>query len=158
LKREFSRGTIAAQRLLVPAVVRVGPGRMALLEEYRALLEAVGITFDEFGPEQVAVRTVPALLSYEDPARILEDFLDRAQEAESGSARAEAARFTTIEETLEFLACRAAVRFGREMPAEEVERLLARRPEVDHAQACAHGRPIAVKITIEELDRIFLRK
>ena len=77
------------------------------------------------------------------------DFLDLADEARPDVPLLDAA--------LQFLACRAAVKFGRPLAAEEISRLLQDAAGLDFSAACAHGRPTAIKLTLDDLDRFFQR-
>ncbi len=149
LRKEYRSARVASQRLLLAAVVTLPRERRALLEEHRELLESFGMEFDDFGREAVAVRAVPALLGDADPVALLEDFLDVA----AGSG----ADGSLFERALEFLACRAAVKFGRKLADEEIARLLADAEGLDFSSACAHGRPTAVKLTHADLERFFQR-
>jgi DNA mismatch repair protein MutL len=92
---------------------------------------------------------VPALVADQDPAALLGDFLDLAEEGDP--------EVPMIERALEFMACRAAVKFGRRLAPEEIERLLRDADGLDFASACAHGRPTAIKLTLADLERFFQR-
>jgi DNA mismatch repair protein MutL len=149
LRREYRSARVASQKLLLPAVVEVPRERKAVLEDHRELLESFGVEFGDFGPDAVAVRAVPALVGDADPARLLADFAELA--AERG------ADGSLFERALEFLACRAAVKFGRRLADEEISRLLSDAEGLDFSQACAHGRPTAVKLSLADLERFFHR-
>jgi DNA mismatch repair protein MutL len=148
-RRQYARAAIARQRLLIPAVVAVDRERRALLDDHRELLESFGVEFDDFGPDSVAVRAVPALVAEQDPVLLLQDFLDLADDA--------APDVPLLERALEFMACRAAVRFGRKLADEEIARLLQDAAGLDYSSSCAHGRPTAIKLTLDDLERFFHR-
>jgi DNA mismatch repair protein MutL len=149
LRKQYASASIARQRLLMPVVVTVDRARRALLDDQRELLESFGIEVDDYGRDAVAVRAVPALLAEGDPAALLTDFLDLAAEATPGVA--------LLDRVLGFLACRAAVKFGRRLSPEEISRLLEDAAGLDFSAACAHGRPTAVKLTLRDLERYFQR-
>jgi DNA mismatch repair protein MutL len=148
-RRQYASAAIAKQRLLIPAVVEVGKERLARLDDQRELLESFGVEVDEYGRGAVAVRAVPALVADQDPAVLLGDFLDLAEEGDPD--------VPFLERALEFMACRAAVKFGRRLAPEEIERLLRDAEGLDFASACAHGRPTAIKLTLTDLERFFQR-
>jgi DNA mismatch repair protein MutL len=156
-RKEYSSGDIARQRLLLPAVVPVTDLDSSLLEKHRALIESVGIEFGDFGPGSVAVRAVPALLGGEDPATLLNDLLEKLRD-HGESEREVGEALPLLEEALEFLACRGAIRFGRRMGPEELEALLTESAGMDFSATCAHGRPTAIRLSFEELERLFRRK
>lgn len=148
-RKQYAGASIARQRLLIPAVVSVNKEMRARLDEHRELLESCGIEFEDFGRDEVAVRAVPALVAEHDPARLLIDFLDLAGDS--------APEVPLLETALEFMACRAAVKFGKRLSGEEIVRLLQDAAGLDFAAACAHGRPTAIKLTLQDLERFFQR-
>ncbi|MBI2933295.1 MAG: DNA mismatch repair endonuclease MutL [Planctomycetes bacterium] len=157
LRRQYRSSEVPRQRLLLPAVLEVSDRDRLRLDQHRELLASLGVEIEEFGPASVAVRAVPALVSDVDPRSLVRDFLEAAREHGESEAKAgRAAPF--VEEALEFLACRAAIKFGRRLGAEEIGRLLADARDLEYSATCAHGRPTAIKLTLEDLERFFKRK
>ena len=62
-----------------------------------------------------------------------------------------------IDSMLHMMACKAAIKAGQRLSFEEMEALLEQRHLCDDAHHCPHGRPTALKLTREELDRQFGR-
>ncbi len=149
LRKQYASASIARQRLLLPAVVTLDREHRARLDDSRELLESFGIEVEDYGRDAVAVRAVPALVAEGDPAALLTDFLDLAEEAEPD--------VPVLDRALGFLACRAAVKFGRRLSGEEIARLLEDASGLDFSAACAHGRPTAVRLTLGDLERFFRR-
>jgi DNA mismatch repair protein MutL len=148
-RKAYARAAIARQKLLIPSVVSLTREERARLDEARELLESFGVEVEDFGRDAVAVRAVPALVAEHDPGTLLKDFLDLAAEADPG--------VPLLDRALEFMACRAAVRFGRKLAEEEIARLLRDAEGLDLSSACAHGRPTGIKLTLEDLERFFHR-
>jgi DNA mismatch repair protein MutL len=63
-----------------------------------------------------------------------------------------------IDAILEFLACRAAVKFGDRLAPEELSRLLSDAEGMDYSATCAHGRPTAIKLSLDDLEKYFKRR
>ena len=148
-RKQFSSASIAKQRLLLPAVITLTREQRARLDDHRELLDSFGLECEDFGRDAVAVRAVPALVAEHDPVTLLTDFLDLARDAEP--------EVPLMERALEFLACRAAVKFGRKLAEEEIARLLQDAAQMDFSATCAHGRPTGIKLTLEDLERFFHR-
>lgn len=148
-RKQFASASIAKQRLLLPAVVTLTKEQRARLDDQRELLDSFGLECEDFGRDAVAVRAVPALVAEHDPVTLLTDFLDLAREAEP--------EVPLMERALEFMACRAAVKFGRKLADEEIVRLLQDAAQMDFSATCAHGRPTGIKLTLEDLERFFHR-
>jgi DNA mismatch repair protein MutL len=148
-RRQYGREGIVKQRLLLPAVVTLDREKRERLAEHRGLLESFGLEVDDFGPSEVAVRAVPALVAEQDPGTLLSDFLELAEESDP--------EIPMLERALEFMACRAAVKFGRRLAGEEIARLLQDAEGIDFSSTCAHGRPTGIKLTLQDLERFFKR-
>jgi DNA mismatch repair protein MutL len=148
-RKQFSSASIARQRLLLPAVVTLTREQRMRLDEHRELLDSFGLECEDFGRDGVAVRAVPALVAEHDPVMLLTDFLDLARDADP--------ELPLVERALEFMACRAAVKFGRKLAEEEIARLLQDAAQMDFSATCAHGRPTGIKLTLEDLERFFHR-
>jgi DNA mismatch repair protein MutL len=148
-RKQFSTASIAKQRLLLPAVVTLTKEQRARLDDQRELLDSFGLECEDFGRDAVAVRAVPALVAEHDPVTLLTDFLELARDAEP--------EVPLMERALEFMACRAAVKFGRKLADEEIARLLQDAAAMDFSATCAHGRPTGIKLTLEDLERFFHR-
>jgi DNA mismatch repair protein MutL len=148
-RKQFSTASIAKQRLLLPAVVTLTREQRSRLDDHRELLDSFGLECEDFGRDAVAVRAVPALVAEHDPVTLLSDFLELAKDAEP--------EVPLIERALEFMACRAAVKFGRKLAEEEIVRLLQDAAQMDFSATCAHGRPTGIKLTLQDLERFFHR-
>lgn len=140
---------VASQALLVPEVVSLPPGEIALLADLLPLMHDAGMDVEPFGGDAVVIKAVPALLSHVDPKTLLFDMLH-----EFGGA--EHARRT---ETLyTFLACRGAVKAGQTLSAPEVNALCRSLDASPFAATCPHGRPVRVLVGVADLEKIFKRR
>jgi DNA mismatch repair protein MutL len=141
-----------AQRLLVPETIEMAPAEALALEGVRDELAAIGYEIEAFGPRSAAVRAVPAALARAKVADVIRDLADVAGRGD----RAPAARLR--ESAWATIACRAAVKFGDRMSDAQAESLLARWRDGLGLDACPHGRPTSVVITLGELERLFGRR
>jgi DNA mismatch repair protein MutL len=92
------------------------------------------------------------MLSRSDPARLVRDVAEKI--AESGS---DPSRRDLLDSLLHMMACKGAIKAGQRLAPEEIETLLAQRHLIDDAHHCPHGRPTALVLSREELDRQFGR-
>ena len=136
------------QALLTPAAVELGREDGALLLENLPLLEEFGFSCEDFGGGAVLVREVPADMDAEDAAAALEEIAGKLREGRSPAERREALLHT--------MACKAAIKGGwRSGPAEL--RALVDKVQSGEVKYCPHGRPVAVKLTKYELEKMFKR-
>ncbi len=152
LKAQQRAGGIARQQLLVPQLVRVTSAELRLLEVHGAALEQSGLVVEQGGPQSVVIRALPALLAAVDAEALLRDLL--ADWSEHGTSAQVEQRCEAI---LATAACHAAVRARRDLTLPEMNALLRAMEGTDRADQCGHGRPTWVELSMQELDRLFLR-
>ena len=152
LKAAMDSGRGPRQALLVPALLETAEADAALAEQHSDELRAAGFDVDRVGPATLAVREVPVALAGEDVAGVLRDAL--ADLAAGGTAhRIDGSQ----NELLANIACRSAVRANRRLSVPEMNALLRDMERTERSGQCSHGRPTWTRLTLAELDRIFLR-
>ncbi|HEY3784909.1 MAG TPA: DNA mismatch repair endonuclease MutL [Steroidobacteraceae bacterium] len=142
----------ASQQLLEPIVVELKPHEMEAILEGRGEWEQAGFELDALGPTRLALRRIPALLIGEDVAGIVASVI-RDLDAEGGGHHLEAA----ADRFLGTLACRTAIHANRRLTLPEMNALLRQMESTDRANQCNHGRPTWTRLSLPELDQLFLR-
>ncbi len=155
LLEAVGKGTLESQRLLMPAMLEIDSAQMELLHSLQGLLARIGIEAEPAGPAAVAVHAFSSFLFERnvEPAEFLHDLLDRAAREGLGDDP-EAA----LHETLDMMACKAAVKAGDRLGAREIADLLRQRERVERSSNCPHGRPTTLRLTIRELEKQFGRR
>ena len=139
---------VTAQRLLRPVAAELGKEDAALLLENAALLAELGFACEDFGGDTVLVRDVPVDLDAEDTTATLEELAQKLRTGRDLSERRENMFHT--------MACKAAIKAGMVSDPAEL-RVLADRVQAGEIKYCPHGRPVAVKLTRYELEKMFKR-
>ena len=152
LKRALDTGDVARQRLLVPAVLSADALDVATAEDNREALERLGLEMAVSGPNELTVRTAPALLASGDLAGLARSLLKEIREY--GASAMLAGRQN---ELLATMACHAAVRANRSLTPAEMNALLREMEETERSGSCNHGRPTWYQLTIADLDKLFMR-
>ena len=152
LKSAANRAELAAQPLLIPVTFSADTLDVATASEQAKKLQEFGLDVGVLSPTALAVRSVPALLKDADAAELTKSVL--AELREFGASRALTERRN---ELLSTMACHGAVRANRILTVPEMNALLRDMERIDRADQCNHGRPTWFQITIEELDRMFMR-
>lgn len=143
---------VVTQQLLVPVVLNASRIEISTLNEYRSSLIQLGFDISELGPEQLVIRSLPALMSKSDPAQLIRQLLIDLEQLGS-STTINAAQH----EKLASKACHAAVRAHRLLTIPEMNALLRQMEQTDRADQCNHGRPTWIQLSVADLDKLFLR-
>ncbi|HEV2268242.1 MAG TPA: DNA mismatch repair endonuclease MutL, partial [Steroidobacteraceae bacterium] len=152
LKADRGAGPPASQLLLEPLVITVKPHELDAVLEDPVPWEQAGFEVDSVGPTALALRRVPALLVNERITDIVKSVIeDLAREDGLHHLDAAADRF------LGTLACRTAIHARRRLTLPEMDALLRQMEATDRANQCNHGRPTWTRLTLGELDQLFLR-
>ena len=152
LKTALDGRAVAMQPLLIPVSFHAGVLDVAAAEEHGAALAALGFDIAALSPTTLAVRALPALLADADPVLLARDLLKELHE--SGAAQVLAERRN---ELLATLACHGSVRANRKLTAPEMNALLREMEATERADQCNHGRPTWREVTMDELDKLFMR-
>ena len=152
LKAERALGPPATQHLLTPLVIELRAHELAALLERRADFERAGFELDALGPRRLAVRAVPALLDARDVGELVTAWVrDLVVDADTHHLEAAADRF------LGTLACRSAIHAHRRLTIPEMNTLLRQMEATERANQCNHGRPTWTRLSLQQLDQLFLR-
>jgi len=142
------------QRLLVPQVVDLPPHLAAHLTDRCGVLARLGFLVDPYGGNSFAVKGVPPDLRRLDPEALLTEVAE--QMAESGLDTADSLE-DRWDRVLATMACKAAIKAGDPIAAEEVRSLLARMDETSLSTYCPHGRPAVARFSVDQVGRWFHR-
>lgn len=137
---------IMSQTLLEPMAVELSPEDCAAVLEQLPLLERYGFRCEDFGGA-VLVRGVPA--GVDDPTGALEEL---AEDLRLNRADPDAAR----DSLLSTMACKSAIKAGMHTDPAELRRLVDR-VQSGEIQYCPHGRPVAVRLSKYQVEKMFKR-
>lgn len=145
-------GTPSVQRLLMPAVVSLGAQDMAVAAEHAEVLASMGFEVAPVGPEELAIRSVPALLANASAGELIRNLLTELREYPASNVIT-----ARRNELLSTMACHGAVRANRQLTIPEMNALLRDMETTERSDQCNHGRPTWKQFSIAELDRFFMR-
>ena len=151
-RQRQENGNLQSQRLLIPVTFAASHEECAALADHADALTGFGLELSDMGGNTLAVRAVPAMLGKADVVSLAKDVLGEL--AQVGSSQ-------TIEEhenhILATMSCHGSVRAGRQLTLPEMNALLRDMENTPRSNQCNHGRPTWVKLTLKELDALFLR-
>lgn len=141
-----------SQALLLPEVVELEETACDRLEDAADKLAALGLVIERFGPSAMLVRAVPSSLGKSNPAALLRDIDDDL--AKHGEALLLGEKLDLV---LATMACHGSVRAGRTLSVAEMNALLREMERTPRSGQCNHGRPTWVKLSMEDVEKLFGR-
>ena len=139
-----------SQLLLTPQVLHLAPEECGVLLEQMGLLEQFGFAVEPFGGDKVLVREAPNDLSADQIEPALEEIASKL--LLTGTADPAAVR----DEVLHTMACKAAIKGGWKNDRAELE-VVARAVMSGQVKYCPHGRPVAIELSRQQLEKQFKR-
>ena len=152
LKKSMAKDNIRSQPLLVPNPVAVSKKEANCAVEHAEVFEQLGFSIDRLAPEKLVIRAVPSLLKNADTANLLRDVLaDLIQHGSSERIQ------QTMNEILSTMACHGSVRANHKLSVPEMNALLRDMERTERSGQCNHGRPTWTQLSLDQLDKLFMR-
>jgi len=150
---------VEGQGLLVPETLEIGSRGVAVLSDASEWVAALGFEVETFGESAVVIRAIPALLSGNDPGKLVSDLVDELGQVDvvPDSGRDRTRLLADADRLFATLACHSARRFGDHLPEDEQRAILRGLDAIPWAPTCPHGRPVAAHFGLGELDGRFGR-
>ena len=152
LKHALDESGLVSQPLLIPVTVHVSQREAELVQEAQGLFQQFGLGVQCVGPETIRIEQVPAILrraSHEDLVRdVLSDLAEFGTSGRIVEAR---------DKLLGTMACHGSVRVNRQLTISEMNALLRDIEQTERSGQCNHGRPTWTALSLNDLDRLFLR-
>ncbi|HEV2578259.1 MAG TPA: DNA mismatch repair endonuclease MutL [Acidobacteriaceae bacterium] len=150
--REREVEKVQRQRLLMPVLVDLLPEQMVTFAEIAEELERNGFEAEPFGPRTLAIKAAPVGLEGRELERMLEEVLGVTEK--SAQVENEELRRTRIAASI---ACHAAIKVNMPLEGAKIDWLLGELAKTEHPTSCPHGRPIALRYSLKEIQRAFQR-
>ncbi len=152
MKQAFEDQSLASQPLLVPESLALSQREADIVEAHYGLFEQLGFSIERVALESVIVREIPAILRGSKVEGLLRDVVsDLLEHGTSERIREH------INEILSTMACHGSVRANRKLSIPEMNGLLRDMEITERSGQCNHGRPTWSQLTLDQLDKLFLR-
>lgn len=136
-----------AQHLLFPITLELTPDEYRIYQRTKHMLNSMGIEFKEFSGRTLVIDTLPSdsKITRED----LEGFFSEI--GDLGDLMNEKKELAKI------IACRMAIKAGQKLSPAEMQSLIDKLFACENPFICPHGRPIVIKINLDDLNKRFGR-
>ncbi len=150
LKEQIENRTVVRQPTFVPFVMELSPFESTFIRDHMKFLDEIGFTVKEPKERYFEISAIPADLRRIDLKSFMHSLL-----AEMGGYRAIRLEHL-IRDKIASAACKAAVKGGMDLTREEIDRLIILM-DGNMGLRCPHGRPIVVKMTKTQIEKMFKR-
>ena len=152
MKTAFDDQGLVSQPLLVPESLAVSQREADMAEQSGEVFAQLGFVVERAANESIIVRQIPAILRGSEVEALLRDVIsDLIEHGTSERIRHH------INEILSTMACHGSVRANRKLTVPEMNGLLRDMEATERSGQCNHGRPTWSQLTLDELDKLFLR-
>ena len=148
LKSQYYGTEVSMQQLLVPIRVMVDPRERELIFEEEENFSKAGFEVDRFSDNEILIRAVPMIDFRDSIENIFKNILKNIKENKNVDIR---------ESILISMSCKGAIKANERLTHEEMEKIVGELHEIGE-YTCPHGRPIIVKISRDDLEKLFKRK
>jgi len=142
---------IVSQSLFLPEDMRLLPSESDVFLSNKVELERLGFVFSDATETSVTLLAVPQINGTALKTAFLHDVLEYLSTSE------EARPNDWFRDAIAQSACKHAVKAGERLSHEEIRQLLERLREQDTLLTCPHGRPVAVRFTKTDIEKMFKR-
>ena len=148
LKQEYYNHSMSKQNLLVPIRFELDPREKQLALENIKIFSSFGFDIDDFDKNEILLRSIPTMNLRDSYENIFREILDNISKNKDVDIR---------ENIIVSMSCKGAIKANHKLTLEEMYSMVAKLHEVGE-YTCPHGRPIIVKMSLLDLEKLFKRK
>ena len=144
------KADIPTQMLLAPVVVDLSGEEYAAILDGMEQIQSLGFVMEPFGQHSVAVREAPAYLDAGDIPVTVSEMAQKLMDRRTPVP-------DRLDDLIHTVSCKAAIKAGSKTSMQEMQSLCDRVLSDPEVTCCPHGRPVTVRLTKYELDKMFKR-
>ncbi|MCL4360883.1 DNA mismatch repair endonuclease MutL [Candidatus Dependentiae bacterium] len=142
--------------LISPKIIKISKDDLNILNESISIFKDNGIEIEQFGTEEIVVKSIPQFLQKQSVEEIVKSLISILDE--QNNFNHEDAKKILIEKMRAQMACKAAVKAGDLLTEIEMEQLVSDLYKCANRFTCPHGRPTFWSIELMELEKKFKRR
>lgn len=152
LMDQYEKKAPAKQQLLVPQNIELSAMEAEIFNSNKETFDKLGFEMEVFGGNTFIIHAVPAPIAKENIDNVLMNVLsDLADDKKTRAVK------NPQERIIEYMACRSAIKFGKDLSLDEMASLIRQLDKLKKPYTCPHGRPSMVKLSFNDLERMFKR-
>lgn len=143
--KQYLKGEVVVQDLLIPELLEFSAKEAMNLRVKLDLLRSYGFYLEEFGENTFRLEKVPILFNKVKGEELLRDLLVDFKDEEK-------------EDIITMMSCKRSIKAGDDVTISDMYRLLLELDKCELPYTCPHGRPIMVKLALDDVEKMFRRK
>ncbi len=153
LKADYRAQKAAGQLLLAPIVLDIDAIELQAIRDNQKVLSDIGLAMEEFGRGSVLIRETPLIGDEEDIKSLAQEIIGILKDGRPMGL------LSFEERLLDTVSCKYAIKANKKLSVPEMEGLLRDVAELEAKGICTcpHGRPIKIKFTKQEIEKLFKR-
>ena len=141
-----------SQLMLLPDIINLSHKDMQIAKDNMEIFEKAGFILEEFGENTIKLSGVPTVCLDLDTKELFLETLDEINTV------ARTAKQEIEEKFIATVACKAAVKANMALTREEVDNLMRQLLVLPNPFTCPHGRPTAIRMTKNDIEKKFSRR
>jgi DNA mismatch repair protein MutL len=151
-KNFYSEGEKDSQLMLLPDIINLTHKEMDIAKENIPVFEKAGFMLEQFGENTIKLTGVPNICIDLDTKQLFLETLDEINTV------ARTAKQEIEEKFIATLACKSAVKANMVLTKDEVDNLMKQLLVLPNPFTCPHGRPTAIHLTKNDIEKKFSRR
>jgi DNA mismatch repair protein MutL len=152
LKAANKNSAVQSQTLLMPETLELGFFEANILTEMIEELKDYGFEIEPFGGTTFVVKSIPAIIDKKETAPLIIEMIDNIVDKKTSSLKNQ-----WLDDVLILMACHSAIRANHKLSTYQMEQLLSDLGKCANPLHCPHGRPIMIKWTKKDVEKMFKR-
>jgi len=150
-KEQLADTGVSMQELLVPIVLEYPSDEVLIISDHLDTLADAGVSLEPFGQNSFIVREHPTWIIPGQEQDTIEEMIDFFLEQKNLSVG------MFREATAIMMSCKRSIKANHRLSDEEAVALIEQLPQCENPYNCPHGRPVVVKMTTRDLEKMFKR-
>jgi len=147
------KSEIQKQSLVSPKILELSAEEFQIAKDNLSELMKLGFVLEEFGINTYKLLSVPIVKDIQMPPEYLTEIISNIK---NNSKTTHVDSFK--DRILKYMSCRGAIKAGDILTLSEMKNLVKQLENLESTPTCPHGRPIVLRYTLLDLEKMFQRK
>ncbi|MBI4825640.1 MAG: DNA mismatch repair endonuclease MutL [Nitrospirae bacterium] len=154
----LNKASVEAESLFLPLRVELPVKEFGIITKHKGFLKELGLEVEDFGGNNVIVKSMPKELKKADIKSLLLDIASNILEEETSGIKGDIDKASMLDKIAARLACHTSVRGSEPLGNEEIARMMDDLQKCKEPGKCPHGRPTKIYLSLDDLQKMFKRK